>query len=287
MLTSHLSDPQSKPLTVAQLRTLAARVRQSERNPEQRNLTPEDLKALGYGSADAQRIWSLLNREEELEYYVNQAKKANCVPLTRISSHYPEALRRCFGYDSPGCLWTKGNQTLFQRPAVALVGSRDLRTENREFAAQVGAQAAKQGFALVSGNARGADQTAQQACLQAGGQVISVVADSLAKCKEDPNILYVSEDGFDRSFSAQRALSRNRIIHALGAITLVAQCSLEKGGTWNGTQQNLRQGWSPVCCFRDGSPAAAALEQMGAALVNLDDLKDLDALSKNRICLFP
>ena len=287
MLTSHLSDPQSKPLTVAQFRKLAARVRESAAPCEQRSLKVTDLIALGYGSAEAERIVDLLSREAELDYYVNQAKKANCYPITRVSPEYPPMLRQRLGYDSPGCLWAKGDQSLLQKPMIALVGSRELRGKNRAFAEEAGLQAAKQGYVLLSGNARGADQTAQQACLDAGGQVISVVADSLEKCKENPNILYLSEDGYQLPFSAQRALSRNRIIHAMGVMTLVAQCTLEKGGTWKGTEQNLRHGWSPVFCFRDESPAATELEQMGATPVDTQELKDLNALSQNRICLFP
>ena len=87
---------------------------------------------------------------------------------------------------------------------VALVGSRELREENWKFAAEVGRQAALQGYVLVSGNARGADRTAQEACLAAGGKVICVVADDLWKQPLRENILYLSEDDFEEGFSAQR-----------------------------------------------------------------------------------
>ena len=87
-------------------------------------------------------------------------------------------------------------------------------------------------------------------------------------------MLYLSEDGFDEEFSAQRALSRNRCIHALGRMVFVAQCDLQKGGTWSGTVRNLRFGWSPVACFRDGSEAAEQLEQMGAYQISLPELRD-------------
>ena len=73
---------------------------------------------------------------------------------------------------------------LFRSPAVALVGSRELRAENRKFAAAVGYRAAEEGLTLVSGNARGADRTAQEACLAAGGRVISIVADELSRSEE-------------------------------------------------------------------------------------------------------
>jgi len=167
-----------------------------------------------------------------------------------------------------------------------LVGSRDIMPKNKVFAAEVGRQAALQGYTLVSGNARGADRTAQNACLRAGGRVISVVADSLAQKTIQNRVLYLSEDDFDSEFSAQRAISRNRIIHALAEKTFVAQSNVGFGGTWDCTVKNLRSGWSPVFCFDDGSDAAMQLTQMGACGVQLSDLRDLGSLTPNEISLF-
>ena len=130
----------------------------------------------------------------------------------------------------------------------------------------------------MSGNASGADQAAQNACLEAGGRVISVVADSLETYNLQENVLYLSEDAFDEPFSPQRALSRNRVIHALGCITLVAQCNLNNGGTWDGTVKNLQKHWSPVFCFNDGTPEAAELSQRGAKLIDVTQLSNLAEL---------
>ena len=163
-------------------------------------------------------------------------------------------------------------------PMVSLVGSRDINSKNAEFAREAGRQAAIQGYTLVSGNARGSDRTAQEACLAAGGTVVCVLADSLEKRPLRENVLYLSEENFDDEFSAQRALSRNRCIHALGQKTLVAQSSLQHGGTWNGTVKNLRFGWSPVFCFDDESPASQLLCRMGAVPVKMEVLSDLSAL---------
>lgn len=269
---------------MAQFRTLIHRVQSLDKPVENRQMTLQDLVSLGYGSAAAEHILYLFSREEQLEYYVNQAARFSCYPITRISKLYPHALRNRLGIDCPGCLWAKGDSSLLDRPAVALVGSRDLQQENFQFAEEAGRQAAKQGYVLISGNARGADRTAQESCLSSGGQVISIVADSLAKCRNAPGVLYLSEDGFDQGFSSVRALSRNRLIHAMGCITLVAQCSSGRGGTWSGTVQNLRHQWSPVFCFRDGSKVVGELTQMGASTVDIFDLKDFSAL-KNKIYL--
>lgn len=286
LLTSQLGDPARKVLSVSQMRILSNRVRAAEKDPAARDLTPEDLIALGYGREMAEHVLRLLDEEELLQYYCRRGEKSGCQPLTRVTAGYPQHLRRKLGEETPGCLWYKGDISMLSQPMVALVGSRDLLERNRSFAREVGRQAARQGYVLVSGNARGADQAAQNACLQAGGKVISVIADSLAEKIARENVLYLSEDGFDCGFTAQRAISRNRVIHALAERTFVAQCSLHTGGTWDGTTKNLCFGWSPVYCYADESPAQRTLVDMGAQTVTLEQLCDFSALPKPAADLF-
>ena len=271
LLTSHLGDPARKVLTTAQFRDLTERMQYVLKTAEEREVQERDLVAIGYDRSMAGRILSLLEQEEQLHWYLRRGR--DCVPITRVSDGYPLLLRKKLGAEAPGCLWAKGDIALLERPAVALVGSRALQPENAAFARKVGQEAAKQGYVLVSGNAVGADRTAQDACLEAGGSVISVVADRLDEKKAQPNVLYISEDGYDQSFSAQRAISRNRVIHCLAQRTFVAQCALGKGGTWDGTVKNLRNNWSPVFCYRDGSAAMEELLQMGAVAVDCDELE--------------
>lgn len=274
LLTSHLGNPDRKPLTMAQLRYLGQRVREMEKPESDRDLMEEDLVSLGYGREKARQILALLGEEKILDDYLKQGRQQGCTPIARVSEGYPGMLLRRLGEDAPGCLWARGDLALLNTPAVSLVGSRELRQDNRRFAEAVGQFAAQQGLTLVSGNARGADKTAQDACLAAGGKVISIVADELTKHAEKENFLYLSEDGFSDPFTSQRALSRNRCIHALGQMVFVAQSDLKKGGTWQGTAANLRHHWSPVLCFRDGSEAAIALETLGAYLIGAEELSD-------------
>ena len=275
LLCCHLGNPDRMPLTTAQFRKLARRVRDAAKSSEDRDLEVRDLVNLGYGSEEAERIVGLLAEEELLEQYLRRAAKCGCVPLTRLTPGYPKRIAEALGDDAPGCLWARGDLTLLERPGVALVGSRELRPENAVFARQAGLEAAKQGLTLISGNARGADKTAQEACLAAGGGVVSIVADRLTDHVPVGRILFLSEEGFELEFSAQRALSRNRCIHALGEAAIAAQCSLRTGGTWDGSVKNLRFGWSPMYVFDDGSESAELLEQMGAVKIGVEDLKDL------------
>ena len=275
LLCCHLGDPERRPLTPAQFRKLARRVRDSEKPSADRELEARDLTAIGYGAEDAARILRLLSDEELLDRYLSRAAKFGCIPLTRLTPAYPRRLLEALGDDAPGCIWARGDLSLLERPGVALVGSRDLRPRNEAFARQVGLQAATQGLNLISGNARGADKTAQNAALAANGSAISIVADRLTDHVPVGKLLYLSEEGFDLEFSAQRALSRNRCIHALGLSAIAAQCSLRSGGTWDGSVKNLRFGWSPLYVFDDGSESADLLEQMGAVKLGMEDLEDL------------
>lgn len=275
LLSSHLGDPDRKPLTVPQLRLLADRMQSMEKPEVDRELTQRDIMALGYRADFAGRVVGLLDDEQILNYFVSRGIKAGCIPITRVSEGFPLILRKRLGLDAPGCLWARGDTSLLSEPTVALVGSRELHEENYRFAAEVGRQAALQGYTLVSGNARGADKTAQESCLAAGGKVISVVADELCKHPIRKNLLYLSEDGYDEPFSAQRAISRNRVIHGLGLKTFVAQSSLKTGGTWDGTVKNLRHHWSGVYCFRDGSESMELLSRMGAQLIRFEDLTSI------------
>lgn len=282
LLTSRLGDPSRKTLTTPQLRNLAGRARDLDMKDPNRSMTPSDLVKLGYAPEMAQRILDLLSDKELLEYYLHRGARQNCQVLTRVSRGYPAQVRAKLGLESPGCLWAKGDLSLLERPSVSAVGSRDLGHANREFAHEVGVQAARQGYVLVSGNARGADTESQEACLAAGGCVISVVADRLEKQPERERVLYLSEDSFDDGFSAQRAISRNRVIHALSGKTFVSQCAEDIGGTWDGTVKNLKAGWSSVYCFCDGSPASRRLQDMGAVPIEKGQLADFSRLQESQ-----
>lgn len=273
LLSGHLGQPARRPLTTAQLRELSRCALRSTQPKEDRELDVKDLIAMGCSYDTADKVVSLLGDQDLLHCYLELGHANGCVPLTRVSPGYPLKLRQCLGDDSPAVVWCKGEVSLLNRPAVALVGSRDLMAHNAEFARQVGKMSAQYGFVLISGNARGADSVAQESCLAAGGTVISVVADSLLRQAPRQGVLYLSEEGFDLPFNGTRALSRNRLIHSMAVSTFVAQCSNGSGGTWDGTCRNLRGQWSTVYCFPDGSVGITRLYQKGARLVKMIDLR--------------
>ena len=112
LLASHLGDPNSKPLTSPQLRVLSQRAREMQVDDPDRDLTEGDLLSIGYGREMARRILSLLDEAERLDHYLSRGKRAGCVPITRISEHYPVLLRQRLGLDAPAVLWVRGDVSL-------------------------------------------------------------------------------------------------------------------------------------------------------------------------------
>ena len=149
LLTSRLGNPDRQVLSTAQLRMLALRMRGRECAQPEREMTRQDFIELGYDRETAERYCALLSDTQELDYYLSRGRKMDCTPVTRVSEEYPGILRQRLGMDAPGCLWAKGELSILNTPAVALVGSRELRAENREFAAAVGYRAAEEGLTLL------------------------------------------------------------------------------------------------------------------------------------------
>lgn len=266
-------------LSLAQARELSRRARAAGIGEEDpfRDVTVKDVRRLGYSEYEAGHIVSLLGRERQLDGYLLAAEKAGVTVITRLDNRFPRKLREQLGARCPAALFCRGDLRLLQRPCISVVGSRHLAQPGAQFAAQAGCLAAKEGFTLCSGDAMGADRTAQEACLRGGGSVLIFPATELVYCPVRENVLYAAEGGFELGFSAQRALGRNRFIHAMGEKTLVAQTGFGKGGTWSGSLDNLQHEYSPLFVFDDGSEGARALCARGATPVQA--LTSLQALT--------
>jgi len=81
--------------------------------------------------------------------------------------------------DPPLCLFALGNLQLLERPAVAIVGSRDHSHYGAEVCRALARAAADAGLVVVSGMARGLDAVAHAGALDATGGTIGVLGNGL------------------------------------------------------------------------------------------------------------
>jgi DNA processing protein len=93
--------------------------------------------------------------------------------LTLADADYPQALLTAA--DPPVLLYTKGNVALANRPALAMVGSRNATKQGEANAEAFAATLADAGLAIVSGLAAGIDAAAHRGALQADGPTIAVI----------------------------------------------------------------------------------------------------------------
>ncbi len=249
------------PLTALQAGQLLRRMQDAGVTGLPRTVGAAELAALGFSAEFSARAAALLSRPDALRRYT--ARNAPLTVLAADEPGFPARLLR-LGAQCPPVLFCRGDAALLQTRCIALVGSRNASPGALRFARRIGALCAAEGLTLVSGNAAGADRAAQDACLQGGGSVVSFVPDALCRHAQAERRLFVSEHGADVPFSAARALSRNRLIHALGAAAVVAACTPERGGSWSGARENLRRGLSRLCVPDDDSPGSLALLALGA-----------------------
>ena len=143
-------------------------------------------------------------------------------------------------------------------------------------ALSVGRLAAEAGVAIVSGGARGVDQASMRGSLQAGGNAVGVLADSLeraalARDSREPliegRLVLVSPYDPAARFNVGHAMQRNKLIYALSDAALVVNSDVGKGGTWTGAVEQLNKlRLVPVFVRSTGrtAPGLDALLEQGA-----------------------
>lgn len=201
------------------------------------------------------RIRALLGRGAALGLALEKWQRAGLWVLTRSDQEYPERLKRRLRSESPAVLFGCGNKALLNTGGIAVVGSRDADEEDLAYTERLGAEAAAQGYSLVSGGARGVDQSAMLGALARQGTAVGVLADSLLRSATSSkyrrhimsgDLALISPFNPEAGFNVGHAMSRNRYIYCLSDAAVVISSTREKGGTWNGAIEDIRAGWVPL-----------------------------------------
>jgi DNA processing protein len=77
--------------------------------------------------------------------------------------------------DPPACIWTRGDRSILNRVAVAVIGARDATRDGLQIAHDISLDLARAGIVVVSGLARGIDSAAHRGALEGGGKTIAVL----------------------------------------------------------------------------------------------------------------
>jgi DNA processing protein len=171
-------------------------------------------------------------------------------PLVLGDPNYPAALRDLA--DPPRELFVRG--VLPAGPAVAIVGSRAATDYGMAIAHRLARDLAGLGYAIVSGLARGIDAAAHRGALDAGGTTVAVLPGGLDPVSPSHHAelaetiagsgALVAEWRNEMAPKRGMFLRRNRIIAALGLVTVVVEAAERSGAL--GTASRARQIGRPV-----------------------------------------
>ncbi|MEP9398405.1 DNA-processing protein DprA [Mesorhizobium sp. KR2-14] len=190
-----------------------------------------ELMASG-GASRIVRIPSLADAEAEMEAARKHGARFVCIG----EPDYPPILRRMD--NPPSLLAVKGTSAAFDLPPVAIVGARNASLAGIRMARTLAEELGREGFAIVSGVARGIDTAAHQGSLATG--TIGVLAGGLDRPYPPENIALcgeiaagcgamVSEMPFGWEPRAQDFPRRNRIVAGLSLGLVVVEAARRSG----------------------------------------------------------
>ena len=255
--------PSVDPLTAGEYRRFARRLRELQREPADL-LDPGArtlLKECRFDS-DPERIERLLGRGFLLSQAVERWRIRAIWVVSRADAAYPQRLKKRLGEDAPPILYGCGDAALLDGGGLAVVGSRNVDDTLVEYTERVGQLAAVARRVVISGGARGIDQAAMRGALEAGGNVVGILADSLEKAAVrrehrealmDGRLVLICPYDPVARFNVGHAMQRNKLIYALADAALVVSSDYGKGGTWTGASEQLdKLRFVPVYIRADG-----------------------------------
>jgi predicted Rossmann fold nucleotide-binding protein DprA/Smf involved in DNA uptake len=248
---------------------------------------------------DVKKIISLLGRGFLLALAVETWHGAGIWVVCRGEPGYPQRLQR-LKQNAPPIVYGCGEPRLLADGGIAVVGSRDLDQSGQEFAENVASKAAREGMQIISGGARGVDQTAMLAALDAGGSVAGVLGDSLLRSSlsgkpreaiEDGRLTLISPFDPEAGFNVGNAMQRNKQIYALADFGVAVSSGYNEGGTWSGAIEQLDKYHLVPLFARDGADVPEGNRQLlrrGALSFPSEPAPDslldfLEAASKKRL----
>jgi len=246
-------------------------------------------KILSVSSEDAELIVQLLGRAAPLALELETLFSRGIWAVTRVDEKYPPKLFQTLKEKAPSLLFGAGDIGLLKRSGVAVIGSRNIDETGAAFAKEIGRKAVRSRLAVISGGARGTDRIAMDGALEAEGDAIGVMADSLETTVRKSDVRELLLDGRlvlctpylpSAGFSVGGAMGRNKIIYGLADYAVVVSSDFQTGGTWSGSVEALKAGWCPVF-VRDGENVPKGnreLIKLGAVPLQESELQNIEKL---------
>lgn len=299
LLTSYFKNPSKdspNPLTPTEWKSFAGWLVDRRYTPG--SLLSEDginiIESWNDKKITKERLIALLRRGAQMSLALEKWSRAGIWILTRSDPDYPRKLKNRLGAISPPILFGTGNKQLLNIQGIAVVGSRDITDEDIKFAKELGGLISMNDYAVISGGAKGVDETAMLGSLESGGNAVGVLGDGLfqkslsqiyRKYLTEGNLVLVSPYYPEAGFSVGNAMGRNKYIYCLSEAAIVVHSGL-KGGTWTGANENINKKWVPIYVKENISKDCGNNELINRGAKVFDDISfklfPLDDLFENK-----
>ena len=198
---------------------------------------------------------------------------------------YPEKLNKI--YAPPAKLYVLGDETILNKPSIAIIGCRDASQYGKRVAFKFAYELAKKGIIIVSGLARGIDIYSHLGAVKANGKTIAVLGSGFNHIYPSEHKKYcvdiiekggaiITEYENNTKPIPTNFPARNRIISGLSDGVLVVEAK-QKSGTLITVDYALDQGKNvfiiPGNITSNNSYGTNELIKQGAKLVtNIQDI---------------
>ena len=283
VLCSHLCVGEGvAPLEPKEYSSFAALLRSRKIDPEEvlRFGKQDFIQRLDMTEIQAERFLRLLDRSASLSFEISKYESMGITVLTRADAAYPKKLKEKLGNACPPLFYAAGDPTIATQSAIGFVGSRSISESDILFTQSAVRNVLNNGHVIVSGGAKGCDSIAEENSLKAGGAAIAYLSDSMIRKLRNAKALQAVQQGKllllsvvkpDAGFNTGVAMMRNKYIYAQSEATVVVKSDYNKGGTWSGATENLKNQWELTLCRNHLSyPGNKALIERGAIPVDDD-----------------
>ncbi len=236
-------------LTASEYRKLARFLYEKECQPADLITTAGNELILELGKiVNIDRLKRLVARGFLLSQAIERWQARAIWVVSKSDEGYPTRLKERLRDLAPPVLYGCGDPATLNNGGLAVVGSRHADPPVLECTTRIGELAARAQRAIISGGARGIDQASMSGALDAGGNAVGVLADSLERAAlnrdhrnylRDRQLVLLSPYDPQAGFNIGNAMQRNKLIYALADAALVIQADHGKGGTWAGATEQL------------------------------------------------
>ena len=286
LLTMALSpdrEEYARPLSIQEFRQLEKRMRDAGmENPGK--LLGVDISGLmlklDIEEQEAYRIFTLCGRGIQLDYALEGFYDRGIRVVTQCDGEYPQRLKKRLNDAAPPVFYAFGDLPA-GAPSLALVGIGGIRTtpEARDGIESLVRQAAKLGYAVITGGEPGVSHVAAGAAEEYGARLLEILGGALgARAVEaagDPRVSGISLEHPDALFTVSHAIARNRALFALSDAAIVFNTDGKRG-----EGESLSRGYCDWIYAWQGHPSTQALIARGAYPVADLSALDVDQLSR-------